>query len=160
MPLYEFECIKCRSNIESTLAALEKKINKTIVKDLVNKHFNIHAMEVVDLDENELLAKHGDLNEDAVVQDFYIDEGNKLVLINMDAYRFHELIYEPEDEKKVQCQCGEKKKVQKVISSFAFTRDLSTDMPKPDLSAMPESVRKNMRLTSYIEEKDRPKKNR
>jgi hypothetical protein len=33
-------------------------------------------------------------------------------------------------------------------------------MPMPDMSGLPASVRKNMMLTGYVEEKDRPKKNR
>ena len=160
MPLYEFECLKCRSNIENSLKILEGKISKTIVRDLVNKYDNVHAIEVVDLDREELLAKHGELNEDAIVKDYYIDEATRLVLINMDDFRFQELVYDEGDEKKIKCECGEKKRVEKVISTFAFTSDLSTDMPKPDYSNLPPEVRKNTRLTGYIEEKDRPKKNR
>ena len=92
--------------------------------------------------------------------DFYQDEGTILVLINLRNYRFSELIYDREDEKNVKCSCGEKKKVEKVVSSFAFTSDLSTDMPKPDLSNLPPSVRDRTFVGDYIEEKDRPKKNR
>ena len=46
------------------------------------------------------------------------------------------------------------------MSSFAFTKDLSTNMPKPDLSNLPPSVRNRTHIGEYIEEKDRPKKNR
>ncbi|NIQ14118.1 MAG: hypothetical protein GTO02_06860 [Candidatus Dadabacteria bacterium] len=160
MPLFEFECTKCRSNVENILKKLEKKTDKTTVKDLVDKYNNIHSLEVLDLDNEKLLAKSGKMKEDAIVKDYYIDDGNKLVLINMDRYRFQELIYEKEDEKKVVCECGERKYIEKVISTFAFTSDLSTDMPKPDLSNLPPSVRAKTKLTGYIEEKDRPKKNR
>ena len=52
MPLYEFECIKCRNNVESSLNLLEKKRDKKTVADLVSKHENIYAIEVVDLDKN------------------------------------------------------------------------------------------------------------
>jgi hypothetical protein len=65
-----------------------------------------------------------------------------------------------EDEKKVACPFCNTKKVEKVVSSFAFTSDLSTNMPKPDLGNLPPSVRKQTFLGEYIEEKDRPKKNR
>ena len=59
MPLYEFECIKCRNNIEKSLKVLEKKTDKQTVKGLVQKHDNIHVIEVVDLEGEKILAKHG-----------------------------------------------------------------------------------------------------
>ena len=160
MPLYEFECIKCRDNVDNTLKQIEKSLSKKTVTDLVKKYENINAIEIVDLVENKVVSKFGKTSEDAVFMDFYLNEGNTLVLINLRNYRFSELIYAPEDEKNVKCSCGEKKKVEKVISSFSFTSDLSTDMPKPDLSNLPPSVRAQTSLGEYIEEKDRPKKNR
>lgn len=160
MPLYEFECIKCRSKVESALNVLKKKRDKKTVANLIDKHENINAIEVVDLNKNKILAKHGKRGASSVFMDFYQDEGEVLVLINIRPYRFSELIYEPEDEKKIKCSCGEKKKVEKVISGFAFTKDLSTNMPKPDLSNLPASVRDRTYIGDYIEEKDRPKKNR
>ena len=160
MPLYEFECIKCRSNVEDSLNLLKKKRDKKTVTDLVKKHNNIYGIEIVDLDKNKILAKSGKRGDDSVFMDFYQDEGTILILFNLRNYRFSELIYDPEDEKKVKCYCGEKKKVEKVVSSFAFTSDLSTDMPKPDFSNLPPSVRDRTFVGDYIEEKDRPKKNR
>ena len=160
MPLYEFECIKCRDNVENSLNAIQKKRDKKTVTDLVNRFDNINAIEVVDLEKDRILAKHGSKGNDAVFMDFYQDDGSILVLFNLRNYRFSELIYEPEDEKNVRCHCGEKKRVEKVVSSFAFTSDLSTDMPKPDLSNLPPSVRERTFVGDYIEEKDRPKKNR
>ena len=160
MPLYEFECVKCRNNVDTTLKTLEKKSDKKTLSELVNKYENINAIEVVDLVKNKIVAKAGKTSKDSVFMDFYINEGNTLVLVNLRNYRFSELIYSPEDEKTVKCSCGEKKRVEKVISSFSFTSDLSTDMPKPDLSNLPPSVRAQTSLGEYIEEKDRPKKNR
>ena len=107
-----------------------------------------------------VIAKHGKKADNSIFMDFYQDDGTVLVLINLRNYRFSELIYVPEDEKKLKCYCGEKKKIEKVISTFAFTSDLSTDMPKPDLSNLPPSVAAQTQLGEYIEEKDRPKKNR
>jgi len=160
MPLYEFECIKCRNNIDKTLKELEKKITKKSVLDLVNKYENINAIEVVDLVNNKIVAKAGKNAKEAIFMDFYLNEGNTLVLINLRNYRFSELIYVSEDEKNVKCACGEKKNIEKVISTFSFTSDLSTDMPTPDLSNLPPSVRAQTSVGEYIEEKDRPKKNR
>ncbi len=160
MPLYEFECIKCRRNVEKSLKTLEKKRDKETVKGLVEKYSNIHAIEVVDLEREEIVAKHGRRGKDSIFSDYYLKDGTLLALFSMQNYRFSELIYGEEDEKNVRCYCGEKKKVEKVISSFSFTRDLSTDMPKPDLSNLPPEVRKRTHIGEYIEEKDRPKKNR
>ncbi len=160
MPLYEFECIKCRNNIEKSLKVLEKKADKQTVRGLVQKYDNIHVIEVVDLNKEKILAKHGEKGKSSVFQDFYLNEGAVLALFNMRNYRFSELIYEDGDEKNVECRCGEKKKVEKVFSTFSFTKDLSTDMPKPDLSNLPPSVRNRTHIGEYIEEKDRPKKNR
>ena len=160
MPLYEFECLKCRNNVEKSLKVLEKKRDKETVKDLVEKYENIYAIEIIDLEGEKIVAKHGRKGKDSVFGDFYIKDGSVLVLFNMQNYRFSELIYEEGDEKNVKCPCGEKKKVEKVISSFAFTKDLSTNMPKPDLSNLPPSVRNRTHIGEYIEEKDRPKKNR
>ena len=160
MPLYEFECIKCRRNVEKSLKALERKRDKETVKDLVEKYDNINAIEVIDLEREEIVAKHGRRGKDSIFNDFYLKDGALLALFNMRNYRFSELIYEEGDEKNVKCYCGEKKKVEKVISTFAFTKDLSTNMPKPDLSNLPPSVRNRTYIGDYIEEKDRPEKHR
>ncbi len=160
MPLYEFECIKCRDNVEKSLKALERKRDKKTVKNLVEKYDNIYAIEVIDLEREEIVARHGRKGKDSVFSDFYLNDGDLLALFNMQNYRFSELIYEEGDEKNVKCPCGEKKKVEKVISTFAFTKDLSTNMPKPDLSNLPPSVRNRTYIGDYIEEKDRPKKHR
>lgn len=160
MPLYEFECAKCRNNVESSFKEIQKNYNKKILTELVKKHDNIHAIEIVDLDKEKVLVKAGKKGKNSVFQDFYINEGEILVLFNIQNYRFSELIYDEKDEKKIKCECGEKKKVEKVISAFSFTSDLSTNMPKPDLSNLPPSVAAKTNLSGYVEEKDRPKKNR
>lgn len=160
MPLYEYECIKCRDELEKCIDMLNKKADQKTAESIVSRFKKIHSVEVVDLDNKEILAQAGARDEDAGDYDFYLKDGSLMVLVNMDRYRFSELIYEKEDEKKVKCFCGEKKKVERVVSSFSFTSDLSTDMPKPDLSELPPSVRNKMFISDYIEEKDRPKKNR
>ena len=160
MPLYEYECIKCRRNLEDSLKQIEKKASKKVVSDLVKKHHNIHYILIVDLDKKEILAESGKKKSDSIDMDFYLDEASKMVLINIDKFRFSELIFDKEDEKKLKCSCGEKKKIEKVVSTFAYTHDLSTDMPKPDLSALPPEERAKTYIGDYIEEKDRPKANR
>jgi len=73
---------------------------------------------------------------------------------------YQEIVMSDGEEKKVKCpKCGSKRK-EKIISSFAIVSDLCTDMPKPDLSGLPEQVRNKVQLSDYIEEKDRPKANR
>lgn len=160
MPLYEYECIKCRNKLEKALNSIEKKPNKTTAENIVKKYNTIHSVEVVDLDKEKILVQVGKRDNNSPDYDFYLNEGSLMVLINMDPYRFSHLVYEEADEKNVKCFCGEKKKVEKVVSSFSFTSDLSTDMPKPDLSGLPPDVRNKMFVSDYIEEKDRPKLNR
>ncbi len=161
MPLYEYECIPCRKNVEDSLKALNNGVTKKMVSELVKKHDNINHIGVLDLEKEEVLAEHGKRDRDASDLNFYLNDGTTLVIFNLKKnYRFSELIYEPGDEKKLKCLLCGTKKVEKVVSSFAFTSDLSTDMPKPDLGNLPPSVRNRTFLGEYIEEKDRPKKNR
>jgi hypothetical protein len=80
-----------------------------------------------------------------------------MVLFYTDSFRFSELILDEEDEKKVECMCGEKKKVEKVVSSFSYTQDLSTDPPRPPgMKDLPKGIQGKVQLGEYIEEKDRP----
>jgi len=161
MPLFEYECTICRSNVDDSLKQIEKKVTKKLVSELVKKYDNINHIGVLDLEKEKVVAEHGKRDNDCVDLDFYLNEGSQLVFFNLQKnYRFSELIYEKGDEKKLKCPFCETKKVEKVVSSFAFTSDLCTDMPKPDLSGLPASVRKNTFLGNYIEEKDRPKKNK
>lgn len=161
MPLYEYECMQCRKNVENSLKEIEKKVTKKKVSDLVKKYENINHIGVFDLENEEVLAEHGKREKDCVDLDFFLNEGTLLVLFNLQKnFRFSELIYDEEDEKNLKCPFCKTKKVEKVVSSFAFTSDLSTDMPKPDLSNLPPSVRNRTFIGDYIEEKDRPKKNR
>ena len=161
MPLFEYECTICRSNVDDSLKQIEKKVTKKLVSELVKKYDNINHIGVLDLEKEKVVAEHGKRDNDCVDLDFYLNEGTQLVFLNLQKnYRFSELIYEKGDEKKLKCPFCETKKVERVVSSFAFTSDLCTDMPKPDLSGLPASVRKNTFLGNYIEEKDRPKKNR
>lgn len=73
---------------------------------------------------------------------------------------YSDLVMNKEEEKKVKCPKCNSKKRERIFSSFGLVADLSTNMPKPDLSNLPPSVRKNVRLGEYIEEKDRPKQNK
>ncbi|HXG31395.1 MAG TPA: hypothetical protein VNK81_07095 [Thermodesulfobacteriota bacterium] len=160
MPVYEYECIRCRKSIEDSLKKLEKKIDPETVSGLVERYKNIHSIEVVDLNRKRVLARHGDRDRNGMNLDFYINEGTTRVTFNVKKYRFSELILDKDDEKNLRCPCGETKRIERVVSSFAYTHDLSTNMPKPDLSNLPPEVRARTVIGDYIEEKDRPKKNR
>ncbi len=161
MPLYEFECVKCRKEIEGSLREIEEGATKKKVSDIVKKCSNINHIGVLDLEKEKIVAEHGKRDGRGVDLDFYVNEGAVLVLFNLQKnYRFSELIYEDGDEKKLKCLFCGSKKLEKVFSGFAFTADLSTDMPKPDLSNLPPSVRQKTFIGDYIEEKDRPKRNR
>ncbi len=160
MPLYEYECLKCRNNLESSLKSLEKKTTKKAVSDLVKKYPNIHYLLVIDLDNKKMLAEYGKKKSGTTDLDFYLNDGSKMVLVNIDKFRFSGLILDKDDEKRLKCYCGETKKIERVVSTFAYTHDLSTSMPKPDLSGLPPEVRAKTFISDYIEEKDRPKANR
>ncbi len=160
MPLFEFECINCRKGIEDSLTLIQKKVDKKVLTQLVSKFDNIYRIEVIDLKNKKIVADYGKKNADSSILDFYFEEGTKAVFFNSEDYRFTDLIYDESDKEKIKCPFCKSKNVEKVFSSFAFTSDLSTNMPMPDMSGLPASVRKNMMLTGYVEEKDRPKKNR
>lgn len=161
MPLFEYECITCRKDVDDSLKSIQKKANSKIVSELVKKYDYINHIVVYDTEKEDILGEHGKRDKDGVDLDFYLNDGTILVFLNVpEHYRFSELIYEDKDEKKVKCPYCDTKKVEKVVSSFAFTSDLSTNMPKPDLSNLPPEVAARTRLGEYIEEKDRPKKNR
>jgi len=120
MPLYEYECLKCRKNLEQSVKQLGKKITKKTVSDLVGKYSNIHHIGVIDLENESVIAENGKRLPGSVDLDFYLNDGSIMILINMDKFRFSELIYEKADEKKVKCYCGESRKVEKVVSTFAL----------------------------------------
>lgn len=75
-------------------------------------------------------------------------------------HKFSEIIFEKEEEKNLRCPQCKSKKLERLFSSFAVVSDLSTNMPKPDLGNLPPEIRHKVSLGDYIEEKDRPKKNR
>lgn len=161
MPLFEYECTICRNNVDDSLQQIEKNASKKVVSDLVKKYDNINHIGVLDLEKEKVVAEHGKRDRECVDLDFYLNEGSQLVFFNLQMnYRFSELIYDKKDEKNLKCPFCETKKVEKVVSSFAFTSDLCTDMPRPDLSNLPPSLRNKTFIGNYIEEKDRPKKNR
>ena len=120
MPLYEFECAKCRDNVERSLKALEKKRDKKTVKNLVEKYENIYAIEIIDLESEKIVARHGRKGKDSVFNDFYLNDGTLLALFNMRNYRFSELIYEEGDEKNVKCYCGGEKESGESYIDFCF----------------------------------------
>ncbi len=158
MPLFEYECVNCRNSAEKAM----KKImgDGKSLSSVVKKNEVVRNAQIIDLQNGKMEAEAG--KPQAGGQDMvrYSEDGSMMFFINTDVFRFSELIYEKGDEKKVKCPSCGSKKTEKVISSFSFTSDLSTDMPKPDLSNLPPEVRSKVKLTGYIEEKDRPKKNR
>ena len=145
----------------TTIKDIEKGATRKKVSDIVKKHDNFNHIGVLDLEKEEITAEHGKRDKKGSNLDFYVNDGALLVFFNLKKnFRFSELIYEEGDEKNVKCLFCGSKNVEKVFSGFAFTSDLSTDMPKPDLSSLPPSVRNKTFIGDYIEEKDRPKKNR
>ena len=156
MPLYEFECKKCRNNILKAFKDIEKKYDKKKLSGILKKYKNIKGIQIVDLSSNKLLESIGMWDKNLVEIDLYINEGKIMILFYADSFRFSELILDSEDEKKVQCKCGEKKAVERVISSFSYTKDLSTNPPRPPrMEDVPKALRGSVSLGQYVEDKDK-----
>ena len=47
MPLFEYECIQCRKNVEDSLKAIKKGVTKKLVSELVKTHANINHIGVL-----------------------------------------------------------------------------------------------------------------
>ena len=75
MPLYEFECKKCRNNILAARDTIEKKFDKKILTSILKKYTNIHGIEIYDLNAEKTLAAIGVKDEDSISIDLYIDDG-------------------------------------------------------------------------------------
>ena len=80
-----------------------------------------------------------------------------MVLFYATNFRFSELIFDDEDEKNISTSCCKKGEIERVISSFSYTSDLSTDAPKPPgLADLPEQIRGRVNFSEMIEPKDQP----
>lgn len=160
MPLFEYECIPCKNSVEKALKKIMKDGTKKSVSSVVKNTRAVRSAQIIDLKMEKVKAEAGVPKENGQDLIRYSEDGSTMFVMNTDVFRFAELIYESGDEKRVKCPSCGSKKAGKVVSSFSFTSDLSTDMPKPDLGNLPPEVRSKVKLTGYIEEKDRPKKNR
>ncbi len=160
MPLFEYECMPCRSKAEEAMSKIMGDGTRKSVSSVVKNTATVNSAQIIDLKGGKVEAEAGDPKEKGQDVIRYSEDGSMMFLMNTEVFRFAELIYESGDEKRVKCPSCGSKKAEKVVSSFSFTSDLSTDMPKPDLSNLPPEVRSKVKLTGYVEEKDRPKKNR
>ena len=90
--------------------------------------------------------------------DLYVNDGKIMALYSVTNFRFSELVMSEEDEKNIKCPCCNKKqKVERVISSFSYTSDLSTNPPKPPgVKDLPKEIQGKFATTEYVEEKDKP----
>ena len=157
MPLYEFECKSCEKNLMKALGLLEKKYDKKTLLSIIKKFKNLNGIQVVDLISEKLIQSEGVKEEGNVEIDLYIEEGKKMVLFYATNFRFSELIFDDEDEKNISTSCCKKGEIERVISSFSYTSDLSTDAPKPPgLADLPEQIRGRVNFSEMIEPKDQP----
>ena len=139
------------------LGLLEKKYDKKTLLSLIKKFKNLNGIQVVDLISEKLLQSEGVKEEGNVEIDLYIEEGKKMVLFYATNFRFSELIFDEEDEKNISTSCCKKGEIERVISSFSYTSDLSTDAPKPPgLADLPEQIRGRVNFSEMIEAKDQP----
>jgi hypothetical protein len=167
MPMYEFECKTCKENLITALAKIEKlssksskltiKSDKKILLGIIKKYKNINGIQIVDLDSEKLIQSIGTKYQDDVEIDLYIEEGKKMVLFYAPSFRFSELIFDADDEKNLQTSCCKNGEIERVISSFSYTSDLSTDAPKPPgLADLPEQIRGKINFSEMVEAKDQP----
>ena len=139
------------------LGLLEKKYDKKALLSLIKKFKNLNGIQVVDLISEKLIQSEGVKEEGNVEIDLYIEEGKKMVLFYATNFRFSELIFDEEDEKNISTSCCKKGEIERVISSFSYTSDLSTDAPKPPgLADLPEQIRGRVNFSEMIEPKDQP----
>tara|TARA_B100000029_G_scaffold516734_1_gene633444 strand:- start:22008 stop:22547 length:540 start_codon:yes stop_codon:yes gene_type:complete len=157
MPLYEFECKKCKNQILTAHKEIEKNKGKSLPA-ILKKYKNIKGIQLYDLDKEKSLNSSGTREDNSIEIDLYINDGKILVLYYTDPFRFSELILDKEDEKKVKCECGCKNKdIERVISSFSYTQDLSTNPPKPPgMKDLPKGIQGKVQLGEYVEDKDKP----
>ncbi len=160
MPLFEYECIPCRNAVEKAMKSVTENGTKKSVSAVVKNSNVVNSVQIIDLNGKKVQAEAGKPAENGRDIVRYSEDGSTMFIMNTSVFRFSELIYESGDEKRVKCPSCGSKKAEKVVSSFSFTNDLSTDMPKPDLGNLPPEVRSKVKLTGYVEEKDRPKRNR
>ena len=157
MPLYEFECKSCKNNLMKALGLIEKKHDKKSLLNIIKKYKNLNGIQIIDLKSEKLIQSEGAREEADVEIDLYIEEGKKMVLFYATNFRFSELIFDEEDEKKISTNCCKKGEIERVISSFSYTSDLSTDAPKPPgLADLPEQIRGRVNFSEMIEAKDQP----
>tara|TARA_B100001142_G_scaffold228747_1_gene226849 strand:+ start:12032 stop:12526 length:495 start_codon:yes stop_codon:yes gene_type:complete len=139
------------------LGLLEKKYDKKTLLSIIKKFKNLNGIQVVDLISEKLIQSEGVKEEGNVEIDLYIEEGKKMVLFYATNFRFSELIFDDEDEKNISTSCCKKGEIERVISSFSYTSDLSTDAPKPPgLADLPEQIRGRVNFSEMIEPKDQP----
>ena len=139
------------------LGLLEKKCDKKTLLSLIKKFKNLNGIQVIDLISEKLIQSEGVKEEGNVEIDLYIEEGKKMVLFYATNFRFSELIFDEEDEKNISTSCCKKGEIERVISSFSYTSDLSTDAPKPPgLADLPEQIRGRVNFSEMIEAKDQP----
>ena len=157
MPLYEFECKSCKRNLLKALSTIEKKCDKKILLGIIKKYKNINGIQIIDLISEKLIQSEGTREDGNVEIDLYIEDGKKMVLFHATNFRFSELIFDEEDEKNISTNCCKNGEIERVISSFSYTSDLSTDAPKPPgLADLPEQIRGRVNFTEMIEAKDQP----
>ena len=112
MPLYEFECKSCKNNLMKALGLIEKKHDKKSLLNIIKKYKNLNGIQIIDLKSEKLIQSEGAREEADVEIDLYIEEGKKMVLFYATNFRFSELIFDEEDEKKISTNCCKKGEIE------------------------------------------------
>jgi len=132
MPLFEYECDKCIEGYNSDISALVKKLNKSNAQDIMKKNPKFYYIEVFDDKKEKTTFALGEKGKANTRRFRYKLEKNKILYIELRNFRFSELIYDKEDEKKLTCpSCQKSDKVRRVFSTFKAIFDKRDRAPGP-----------------------------
>lgn len=133
MPLYEYECDTCVSRYNADIDALVEKLSKSNASKIKKSNPNFCYIEVANAGDGKQIFSLGEKGKPGTRRFRYKLKNNKVLYLELRNFRFSELIYEKEDEKKLVCPlCSDKKGVKRVFSTFkAIFDDKNKREPRP-----------------------------
>ena len=132
MPLFEYECDKCMERYNKDIDFLADKLNKTNATKIYKNNAGFKYIEVTDKKSNKIKFNLGEKGKRGIRRFKWTIDNNVLYMELLD-FKFSELIYEKEEEKKLKCPvCKKKSGVRRVFSTFkAIFDDKSKREPRP-----------------------------
>ncbi len=134
MPLFEYECDTCMEKYDKDIDALASKLNKTNAEKIFKGNSGIVYIEVTDGKRKKPKFTMGEKSDRRSLRRFKwtIDKANVLYM-ELEDFKFSELIYDKEEEKDLKCPlCKKKKGVRRIFSTFkAIFDDKNKRAPRP-----------------------------